>query len=69
MIGLILLKGPVYPDPESDLEECVLTYARQPHAGVDLDIKPGTKNVRERRLAISGPGLASLVRKWEKAVR
>jgi len=32
-MGLSLLKGPMYPDPESDIEMHHFTYALQPHAG------------------------------------
>lgn len=32
-MGLSLLKGPMYPDPTSDIEEHFFTYALYPHAG------------------------------------
>jgi alpha-mannosidase len=32
MIGLTMLKGPMYPDPVSDLGEHVFTYSLYPHA-------------------------------------
>jgi alpha-mannosidase len=32
-MGLSLLKGPMHPDPESDIETHHFTYALQPHAG------------------------------------
>lgn len=33
MLRLTLLKGPIYPDPQSDVEEHFFTYCLYPHAG------------------------------------